>query len=82
MAPWQGYKIVIPTKFIAGDKDMGNEGANGTIKYVKGEMFKSIVPNLEVVVIEDGHHFIQQEKSERVSQEILSFFNKLRNITE
>ncbi|KAF3529846.1 hypothetical protein DY000_02039432 [Brassica cretica] len=82
LAPWQGYKIVIPTKFIAGDKDMGNEGANGTITYVKGEMFKSIVPNLEVVVIEDGHHFIQQEKSERVSQEILSFFNKLRNITE
>uniref|UniRef100_M4FCQ7 soluble epoxide hydrolase n=1 Tax=Brassica campestris TaxID=3711 RepID=M4FCQ7_BRACM len=82
LAPWQGYKIVIPTKFIAGDKDIGNEGANGTIKYVKGEMFKSIVPNLEVVVIEDGHHFIQQEKSERVSQEILSFFNKLRNITE
>lgn len=45
-------------------------------------MFKSIVPNLEVVVIEDGHHFIQQEKSERVSEEILSFFNKLRNTTE
>lgn len=81
LAPWQDSKIVVPTKFIAGDKDIGNEGPNGTMKYVKGEMFKSVVPNLEIVVIEDGHHFIQQEKSEQVSQEILSFLNKL-NKTE
>ncbi|CAN8278671.1 unnamed protein product [Cochlearia groenlandica] len=77
MAPWQGSKIVVPTKFIAGDKDIGNEGPTGTIEYVKGEVFKSIVPDLEVVVIEDGHHFIQQEKAKQVSEEILSFFNKL-----
>ncbi|CAA7019368.1 unnamed protein product [Microthlaspi erraticum] len=77
LAPWQGSKIFVPTKFIAGDKDIGNEGAHGTMEYVKGEVFKSIVPNLEIIVIEDGHHFIHQEKSEQVSHEILSFLNKL-----
>ncbi|KFK34347.1 hypothetical protein AALP_AA5G133500 [Arabis alpina] len=76
LAPWQDSKIFLPLKFIAGDKDI-NEGAIGT-QYVKGEMFKS-VPNLEIAVIEDGHHFIQQEKSDQVSQEILSFLNKLRH---
>lgn len=81
LAPWQDSKIVVPTKFIAGNKDI-NEGSVGTMQYVKGEMFKSFVPNLEIAVIEDGHHFIQQEKSEQVSQEILSFLNKLRRTTE
>ena len=75
LAPWEGSKILVPTKFIAGGRDIG---AKETMEYVKGEMFKSIVPNVEVVVIEDGHHFIQQEKSKQVSEEILSFFNKLR----
>lgn len=77
LAPWQGSKIFVPTKFIAGNKDIGNEGDNGTMEYVKGGMFKSVVPNLEIAVIEDGHHFIQQEKSEQISHEILSFLNKL-----
>ncbi|CAF2019001.1 BnaC07g32000D [Brassica napus] len=75
LAPWEGSKILVPTKFIAGGRDIG---AKETMEYVKGEMFKSIVPNVEVVVIEDGHHFIQQEKAKHVSEEILSFFNKLR----
>lgn len=82
MAPWQDSKIVVPTMFIFGDKDNGNEGEYGKMQYVKGEMFKSLVPNLEITVIEDGHHFIQQEKSKQVSEEMLSFFNKLGNATE
>uniref|UniRef100_A0A7N0ZQU3 soluble epoxide hydrolase n=1 Tax=Kalanchoe fedtschenkoi TaxID=63787 RepID=A0A7N0ZQU3_KALFE len=72
MAPWQGTKITTPTKFILGDKDLGFRSF-GTEHYVKGEEFKSLVPNLEVVVI-DGHHFIQQESAARVTQEISTFF--------
>ncbi|CAG7865157.1 unnamed protein product [Brassica rapa] len=82
MAPWKDSKIVVPTMFIFGDKDNGNEGEHGKMQYVKGEMFKSLVPNLEITVIEDGHHYIQQEKSKRVSEEMLSFFNKLGNTSE
>lgn len=74
LGPWQGAKIIVPTKFVVGNKDVGFRSF-GTKDYVEGEEFKSLVPNLEVVII-DGHHFIQQEKAEQVTNEILSFFNK------
>lgn len=47
----------------------------GTREYVTGDVFKELVPNLEVVFL-DGHHFIQQEKAEEVSNEILFFISK------
>lgn len=73
-APWQGAKISVPAKFIVGDKDVGVQSF-GTEAYIKSGDFKANVPNLEVVVIE-GHHFLQQEQPERVSSEILSYFDK------
>ncbi|XP_023920756.1 uncharacterized protein LOC112032217 [Quercus suber] len=73
LGPWQGAKITVPTKFIVGDKDVGFHSF-GTKDYVEGEEFKTLVPNLKVVII-DGHHYIQQEKAEQVTNEILSFFN-------
>ncbi|XP_010275536.1 PREDICTED: bifunctional epoxide hydrolase 2 [Nelumbo nucifera] len=75
LAPWQGEKVTVPTKLIVGDKDIGFESF-GTKDYIEGDVFKSLVPNLEVVII-DGHHFIQQEKAQQVSDEILSFLRKL-----
>jgi pimeloyl-ACP methyl ester carboxylesterase len=75
LAPWQGSKITVPTKFIVGDKDIGFE-TNGTKEYVEGDVFKGLVPNLEVVIL-DGHHFIHEEKAQEVSYEILSFLRKL-----
>ncbi|WCJ25048.1 alpha/beta-Hydrolases superfamily protein [Euphorbia peplus] len=72
---WQGSKITVPTKLIFGDKDIGFE-TYGVKEYVEGESFKKIVPNLDEVVILDGHHFIQQEKPLQVSQEILAFLSK------
>ncbi|ERN01200.1 hypothetical protein AMTRI_Chr03g53070 [Amborella trichopoda] len=72
MAPWQGAKISVPTKFIVGNEDIGFQSF-GTKYYVIGPTFKEYVPNLEVMIIE-GHHFIQQEKAKQVNDEILSFF--------
>ena len=37
---------------------------------------KELIPDVEVVIIE-GHHFIQQEKHQEVSDHILSFLHKL-----
>ncbi|KAK4562617.1 hypothetical protein RGQ29_005212 [Quercus rubra] len=73
LGPWQRAKITVPIKFIVGDKDVGFHSF-GTKDYVEGEEFKTLVPNLKVVII-DGHHYIQQEKAEQVTNEILSFFN-------
>ncbi|KAJ0097374.1 hypothetical protein Patl1_29012 [Pistacia atlantica] len=72
--PWEGSKVTVPTKFIVGDKDIGFQ-INGIREYVTGD-FKNFVPNLEVVILDGGHHFIQQEKPEAVSEEILSFLRK------
>nr|AFK43935.1 unknown [Lotus japonicus] len=75
LAPWQGSKIIVPTKYIAGDKDIGFE-EGGMKDFVESDVFKSIVPNLETVIL-DGHHFIHQEKAQQVSDEILCFIRKL-----
>ncbi|KAA3474410.1 bifunctional epoxide hydrolase 2-like [Gossypium australe] len=73
-APWQGSKITVPVKFMVGKKDLGFE-ASGVRQYVEGNIFRSLVPNLEIVIL-DGHHFLQQEKHQEVSEEILSFLRK------
>jgi pimeloyl-ACP methyl ester carboxylesterase len=75
MAPWQGAKIQVPTKFLVGDKDIGYKSF-GTELYIKNGSLKANVPDLHVVCI-DGHHFIQQEKAEEVTKEILSYFSSL-----
>lgn len=74
LAPWQGSKITVPAKLMVGDKDIGFD-SGGTREYIEGDIFKNLVPNNEVVIL-DGHHFIHQEKAQEVSQEILSFFQK------
>ncbi|KAJ3687138.1 hypothetical protein LUZ61_016302 [Rhynchospora tenuis] len=73
MAPWQGAKIEVPTKFILVTKDVGYRTC-GMEMTVKGGRMKEVVPNLDVVSIE-GYHFIQQEKAEEVTSEILSYFS-------
>lgn len=74
LAPWNGAKITVPVKFIGGDKDIGVQSF-GTEKYINSGAFKSIVPDLEVTVIE-GHHFLQQEQAERVNSEMISYLVK------
>lgn len=73
MAPWQGAKIQVPTKFILVEKDVGHN-ISGIEMLVRGGGLKEVVPNLDVVSI-DGYHFIQQEKAEEVTSEILSYFS-------
>lgn len=71
LAAREGTKVTIAMKFIVGDKDIGFE-SNGTREYITRDVFKRYIPNLEVVIL-DGHHFIQQERAQEVSNEILSF---------
>ncbi|OWM80286.1 hypothetical protein CDL15_Pgr019566 [Punica granatum] len=77
LAPWQGAKITVPTKFVTGDKDQGFQSF-GTKDYIENGHFKRLVPDLDIVVI-DGHHFIQLERAERVTDEILTFFANIRS---
>ncbi|KAM1047798.1 hypothetical protein ACFX1X_027338 [Malus domestica] len=74
LAPWQGSKIMVPVKFMIGDNDPGFK-SGGTSEFVQGDEFRSLVPDLEVVIV-GGHHFIQQENPQEVSSQILSFLRQ------
>ncbi|MBA0618129.1 hypothetical protein Godav_027517 [Gossypium davidsonii] len=45
------------------------------LQYIEGNVFRNLIPDLEVVML-DGHHYLQQEKHHQVSEEILSFLAK------
>ncbi|XP_010033445.2 epoxide hydrolase A [Eucalyptus grandis] len=74
LGPWDGAKITVPTKFIIGNKENGFEAA-GAKDYIQGNIFKNLVPNVEVVIL-DGHRFIHEERAQQVCDEILNFFHK------
>ncbi|KAL8200419.1 hypothetical protein R6Q57_011758 [Mikania cordata] len=46
-----------------------------TKPYLEGNVVKTLVPDIEIVLLE-GHHFIQQENPQQVSDEIISFIQK------
>ncbi|KAJ0445395.1 putative soluble epoxide hydrolase [Helianthus annuus] len=75
LAPWQGSKITVPSKFIIGDKDIGYKTFSKP--YIEGNVMKTLVPDIEVVIVDGGHHFIQHEKPQEVCDEIISFIQKL-----
>ncbi|XP_049936133.1 uncharacterized protein LOC116262697 [Nymphaea colorata] len=78
LAPWQGSKIMVPTKFVVGDEDVVYT-TPGAKEYIHGDCFKSDVPLLEeIVIIEGAGHFITQERPNEVSQHILDFINKFQ----
>ncbi|KAL3722561.1 hypothetical protein ACJRO7_034866 [Eucalyptus globulus] len=62
--------ISVPTKFIVGDKDVALQ-TFGTISYMEGELFKELVPSLQVLVIYSHHG-----RSKSLTTEILSFFSE------
>lgn len=80
LAPWTGARITVPTKFVVGEKDLVYT-TPGMKDFVHGGGLKKVVPFLEeVVVIEDGHHFIQQEKANEISDHILKFFGRISSL--
>ncbi|GLT58720.1 hypothetical protein SLA2020_315900 [Shorea laevis] len=77
LAPWVGSEIKVPAKFVVGDQDLVYH-MPGTKDYIHQESgFKKDVPLLEeVVVMEGGAHFINQEKAEEISNHIFNFIKK------
>ncbi|BBH10433.1 alpha/beta-Hydrolases superfamily protein [Prunus dulcis] len=74
--PWTGLQIKVPVKFIVGDLDITYH-IPGVKNYIHNGGFKRDVPFLqEVVVIEDGAHFINQERPDEISQHVYDFIQK------
>ncbi|XP_068660824.1 uncharacterized protein [Aristolochia californica] len=75
-AAWTGTQIKVPAKFIIGDLDMTYH-MKGVKEYIHGGGFKKDVPFLQDVVVMEGvGHFINQERSEEITEHIYDFIQK------
>ncbi|WCJ27221.1 alpha/beta-Hydrolases superfamily protein [Euphorbia peplus] len=76
-AAWTGAQVKVPAKFIVGDLDF-MYNIPGMNDYIHNGDFHKDVPLLkEVVIMEGVSHFLNQEKSDQVSNHIYEFFKKL-----
>ncbi|XP_076948738.1 epoxide hydrolase 2-like [Bidens hawaiensis] len=68
-------KIEAPALFIMGEEDYVFKFP-GTEEYVRSGEVKKYVPNLEIVYLPGGGHFVQEQFPDQVNELILSFLNR------
>ncbi|XP_047324249.1 bifunctional epoxide hydrolase 2-like [Impatiens glandulifera] len=71
-------KIESPSLLIMGEKDYVLKFL-GMEDYIKNGEAKMIVPNLEVIFVPEGTHFIQEQFPHQVNQLILTFLEKQKS---
>ncbi|WMV16064.1 hypothetical protein MTR67_009449 [Solanum verrucosum] len=67
-------RIHVPVLFIAGEKDYFLKFP-GVQDYISGGL-KSLVPNLQMVNLPEGTHFVQEQLPDEVNQLVLDFLTK------
>ncbi|XP_031125935.1 uncharacterized protein LOC116028373 [Ipomoea triloba] len=67
-------RIKAPALFISGKKDYVMKFP-GMEEYVTSGMLKALVPNVEIVYIPEGSHFLHEQFPEEVNQLILNFLD-------
>nr|GME12919.1 bifunctional epoxide hydrolase 2-like [Ipomoea batatas] len=70
-------RIKAPALFISGKKDYVMKFP-GMEEYVTSGMLKALVPNVEIVYIPEGSHFLHEQFPEEVNQLILNFLDSHR----
>ncbi|XP_019162789.1 PREDICTED: bifunctional epoxide hydrolase 2-like isoform X1 [Ipomoea nil] len=70
-------RIKVPALFIAGEKDYVLKFP-GMEEYISSGMLKAFVPNVEIVYIPEGSHFLQEQLPEEVNKLILNFLDAHR----
>ncbi|KAK1420084.1 hypothetical protein QVD17_21403 [Tagetes erecta] len=73
--PQQDLKIETPAMLIMGEEDYVFKFP-GMEEYVKSGEVKKYVPNLEVIYVPQGSHFVQEQFPDQVNQLILDFLNR------
>lgn len=68
-------KVETPALFIMGEKDYCLKFP-GIEEYVRSEKVKDYVPNLEIIYLPEGSHFVQEQYPQEVNQLLLNFFAK------
>ncbi|VFQ89017.1 unnamed protein product [Cuscuta campestris] len=67
-------RIKVPALFIAGEKDYVMKFP-GMEEYIRGGMLKAFVPNVEIVYVPQGTHFLQEQFPQEINQLILNFLH-------
>lgn len=67
-------KVKVPSLFIMGDKDYVLKFP-GMEEYLKSGKVKEFVPNLEIIHLPEGTHFVQEQSPDEVNQLIFTFLN-------
>ncbi|PIA28355.1 hypothetical protein AQUCO_07100021v1 [Aquilegia coerulea] len=67
-------KVMAPALLIVGEKDYGLK-FQGFENYITSGKVKEYVPNLEIVFVAEGSHFVQEQFPEKVNQLIVNFLS-------
>jgi len=66
--------VMVPALLIMGEKDYVLKFP-GMEDYIRSGIVKKFVPNLEIIFVPEGNHFIQEQLPQEVNQRILSFLS-------
>ncbi|XP_058077135.1 uncharacterized protein LOC131225599 [Magnolia sinica] len=70
-------KVQVPTLLIMGGKDYILKFP-GIEDYIKSGKMKDNVPDLEIIFLPEGTHFVQEQLPDQVNPHIVAFLNKQR----
>ena len=68
-------KVTVPSLLIMGEKDYLKKFP-GIEDYIRSGEVKNQVPDLEVIFMPEGNHFVHEQLPEEVNQLIITFLNK------
>lgn len=68
-------KVEAPALFIMGEKDYVFKFP-GMEEYLKSGEVKKYVPNLEIIYLPEGSHFVHEQSPDEVNQLLLDFLNR------
>ncbi|XP_077240215.1 epoxide hydrolase 2-like [Tasmannia lanceolata] len=68
-------KVQVPALLVMGEKDYALKFL-GMEDYIKSGKVKDYVPDLEIVFLPEGSHFVQEQLPDQVNQLIITFLNK------
>ncbi|KAK5836972.1 uncharacterized protein LOC108459434 [Gossypium arboreum] len=68
-------KVIAPSLLIMGEKDYVMKFP-GMEDYMRKGTVKQFMPNLDIIFMPEGNHFVQEQLPEQVNELILTFLNK------
>ena len=68
-------KITCPALLIMGEKDYALKFA-GMEDYIRSGQLKHFVPDLEIIFVEEGSHFVHEQLPEKVNELLINFLDK------